>query len=100
MPATPFDIPVFELPFKQAPIKASKGQTCNGNSCMDIFEFDEVYVPNYELVPKSICPGGTKMLLYDGIFPGPTVSRTKGRQVRVPLCHACRSRLLGPVSVA
>ena len=26
-------------------------------------------MPDYALVPRSICPGGTKMLMYDGIFP-------------------------------
>ena len=31
----------------------------------------------------SVCAKGTKMLLYDGMFPAPTVVQQEGRQVCV-----------------
>ena len=92
-PSTPLDISPFQEPFKQAPIKAKQGSTCNGESCLDIYEFDEMYVPDYELLPRDVCPQGTKMLLYDGIFPGHTVVQPLGRQVRLLfLCPATHMR--------
>jgi hypothetical protein len=86
-PSTPFEVPPFQQPFKQAPVKKSKGLTCNADSCLDVYEYNEVYDPKYELIPKDLapeCDKGTKMLLYDGIFPGPTVVQQIGRQVRIP----------------
>ena len=85
-PSTPFAVPPFQEPYKQAPIKAKTGSTCNADSCLDVYEYNEEYVPDYALVPRSICPGGTKMLMYDGIFPGPTVTAQFGRQVRTLDC--------------
>ena len=83
-PSTPFEVPIFRQPFSQAPIKQKAGPAaCNADSCMDIYEFEERYVSNYRLgnFPDGICPGGTKMLLYDGVFPSPTVVQPLGRQV-------------------
>lgn len=85
-PSTPFAVPPFQVPYKHTPIKESAGETCNAGSCVDVFDVDELYVPNYPLVPKEICPGGTKMLLYDGFFPGPTFAQSFGRQVCTPAC--------------
>lgn len=81
-PSTPFVVPAFQEPFRHPPTKVSLGETCEGPTCMDVFEIDEVYVPDYELFPRDVCPGGTKMLLYDGVFPGPIISRPYAKQVR------------------
>ena len=83
-PTTPLKVTPFQQPYKQAAVKQKSGSTCNGDSCLDVYEIDEVYVPNHELLPSSTCPNGTKMLLYNGMFPGPTVVQPIGHQVRAP----------------
>lgn len=96
-PSTPFAVPPFQAPYSFSPIKQSAGATCNDESCMDVFDVDEVYVPDFPLIPKDICPGGTKMLLYDGLFPGPTFTQPFGRQVRMPVhLRAMRVQLRAP----
>jgi hypothetical protein len=62
-PTTPLKVTPFQQPYKQAAVKQKSGSTCNGDSCLDVYEIDEVYVPNHELLPSSTCPNGTKMLL-------------------------------------
>lgn len=81
-PSTPFNLPPFQELYRQSPVKQRTGETCSDGVCMDVYELDEIYVPDYELLPRNICRDGTKMLLYDGMFPGPTLTQTFGRQVR------------------
>ena len=100
-PSTPLKVEPFTEAFKQAAIKEKKGTVPGGSVPMDVYEFEEVYVANYKLLPESVCPGGTKMLLYDGVFPGKTVVQEVGHQVCLCLLRllACLCGLHGALRV-
>ena len=87
-PSTPLDLSpyLFVRPFfNTKPAKAVYTDKCglfgNSNICMDTYNVT-VGVHFFQLLPYSVCPNGTAMLLFNGQFPGPTYHVPQGRMVR------------------